>query len=36
MLKGKQNKIICLRNSIPVLAVQEVAALSGRELEAQI
>lgn len=35
MLKGKYNKIICLRNSTPVPATQEVAALSGRELDAQ-
>lgn len=35
MLKGKYNRIICLRNSTLVPAAQEVAALSGRELEAQ-
>lgn len=35
MLKGKYNKIIWLRNSTPVPATQEVAALSGRELEAE-
>lgn len=35
MLKGKYNRIICLRNSTLVPAAQEVAALSGGELEAQ-
>lgn len=35
MLKGKYNKIIWLRNSTPVPATQEVAALLGRELEAE-
>lgn len=35
MLKGKYNEIICLRNSTPIPATQEVAALSSRELEAQ-